>query len=166
MKIVWSTGGNELALFANSPKMTQVIKMGNLGFPSATTTGSIFMGIWDITVSNTAHTFTQRHIGFKVLYSGGAHTLFATHADWTTENATSLWTVVSSDCLELVFIVNSTTSVDYYWRKNGGALSSVTTLTGNVPTGATNSNSFQWSVQNGADSTRYGLAVANFSYER
>jgi hypothetical protein len=128
MKIVWSTGGNELALFANSPKMTQVIKMGNLGFPSATTTGSIFMGIWDITVSNTAHTFTQRHIGFKVLYSGGAHTLFATHADWTTENAssalTSLWTGCFHEiCLELdLYRKLAPHRVDYYWRKNGGAL--------------------------------------------
>jgi len=170
IKIVWSPGGNGMLLFDNNPKFTTNIVIWNLWWFSATTTGSLFMGIGDIAVSNTAHTFTNRHIGFKVLYSGGNHTLFATQADWTTENASSALTTFSGsfwwDILELICIVNWTTSVDYYWRKNGGSLSSVTTLTGNVPTGATNSNGFQWSTQNGADSTRYGLAVQNFSYER
>lgn len=53
-----------------------------------------------------------------------------------------------------------------YWRKNGGSLSSVTTLTGNVPTGSTNGNAFQWSTQNGADATRYGIVANHFTYER
>lgn len=65
-----------------------------------------------------------------MLYSGSDHTLYATQADGTTELASSaLTTVTGADILELVAIVNGTTSVDYYWRKNGGSLSSVTTLT-------------------------------------
>ncbi len=166
-KITWGLAGNGQLMFANSPKITQVVTMGNLWFPSPTTTGSLFMGLWDIAVSNTAHTFTNRHIWFKVLYSGSDHTLYATQADGTTELASSaLTTVTGADILELVAIVNGTTSVDYYWRKNGGSLSSVTTLTWNVPTGSTNGQALQWSTQNGADSTRYWFAVANFTYER
>lgn len=163
----WPPSNNGVLLFANSPTFTTYISLGNLWFPSATTTGSVYAGVGDITVWDTSHTFTNRHIGWKVLYASGAHRLYATQADWTTENvSSSLTTIGSDDILELIAIVNGTTSVDYYWRKNGGSLSSVTTLTGNVPTGSTNGNRIQWSCQNGADATRYGIVAANFSYTR
>lgn len=79
--------------------------------------------------------YTTTHIGFKILRTAsGTASLYATQADGTTENVSSaLATVTAGEEFDLIFKINSTTSVDYYTRENGGSLSSATNLTSNLP---------------------------------
>lgn len=57
----------------------------------------------------------------------------------STGNATaSLTTVTDGDVLELICVVTGTSNVAFYWRKNGGALSSATNVTTNIPSGVNN----------------------------
>ncbi len=99
--------------------------------------GDYYIGMGDVAIPNgSPHTFTNNHIGFKVVVDGvPVARLFATQADGTTENASSaLTTVVTNDGLELYAIENPTAGFDYYWSKNSGAISSATNLgTTNLP---------------------------------
>lgn len=100
------------------------------------TGGQYYFGAGDINDSGTNFTFTDNHYGFKIIASGGTNTLSATNANGTTETATSLSTAIaSSDVLELIVEIVSTSSVNYYWRRNNGALSSATNHTTNLPAG-------------------------------
>jgi len=155
------SNGTNMSVFSGSPSFSASFMCGNIG-----TTGSYFVGMGNVTVGGTGHTFTNNHIGFKVTVSGSTATLFATQADGTTENASSaLTTITNTDWLDVIAIVNSTTSVDYYWRKNGGALSSATNLTSNLPTTATN-RWLQASVSNNSTATQQTLNINSASYER
>src|SRR6185369_4048278 len=88
-------------------------------------TASSFFGIGNVTVGGTGHTYTVKHIGFKIVISASTASLYATQADGSTENASSaLITVATDDTLELAFKVNGTSSVDYYYRQNNGSWSS------------------------------------------
>lgn len=128
------------------------------------TGGSAYFGINDIPVGTSGHTYTAKHIGFKIV-SGN---LIATQADGTTENASgTLTAVVSGDTLDLILKVNGTSSVDYYWRRNGGALSAATNLTSNLPTGDDAAGILiQLSVSNNASTARMDCYFSNTSYER
>ena len=90
--------------------------------------------------------------------------LYATQADGTTENASAaLTTVAAFDDLDLILQVNSTTSVDYYWRLNGGALSSATNLTSNI--GRQNTTAyvtFQLTNSNTASATTMSVNTASY----
>lgn len=148
------------AWFAGSPIFTSSFELSLKG-----ATGQLFFGIGDITVAGAGHTFTSSHIGFKVISTGGTSSLYATQADGTTENASAaLTTIAENDIMELIVKVNSTTSVDYYWRKNGGALSSATNLTSNLPTAA-DDTPIKVSIANTAASQTI-CKVYQASYER
>lgn len=114
-----------------SPIFTTHVNLTSIG-----TDVQSFIGIGAPTVSGAGITYTDKHIGFKITRaSSGTINLFGTQADGTTENATAaLTTVAATDDLDLFFKVNASASVDYYWRKNGGALSAATNLTTNIPT--------------------------------
>lgn len=143
-----STGGNGSSLTRWGP--SGVLGTTNLegGNPIFSATGylnalgtdeDMFSGMGQPTVATAAITFTGKHIGFKVVRTAsGANSLFATQADGTTENASAaLTTIAVNDVIDLIVKVNGTASADYYWRKNGGALSAATNLTSNLPTGLT-----------------------------
>lgn len=124
--------------------------------------GMIYTGIG---LPTSAGTFlaTANHIGFKILITGGVASLYGTHADGTTEQATAaLTTLANGDSLDLICIANGTTSVDYYWRKNGGAISTKTTATGNVPTAAENQISFFADNQSNANVVSCKVSGANY----
>ena len=126
------------------------------------TTGSWYGGIGSVTVAGTGHTFTDSHIGFKVIISGSTATLYATNSGGT-ETATSLGTITTNDTVWLNLEVVSTSSVNYYWRKTSGAWSSATNHTTNIPTG--NMNLLQVSIANDstASSTRIDMAAMAYS---
>lgn len=116
-------------------------------------------------VSGTDINFTKNHAGFKLVRaSSGDCSLYATQADGSTETASSaLTTVVQGDILELMMKINGTESVDYYWSKNNGAISSATNLTTHkisngevLVNGITNMN---------VDSTST-ISLKSMSYER
>lgn len=128
--------------------------------------GSMYLGLGNPTVATTGHTFTVGHTGFKVIRSGGVNTLYATQADGAAETVSSaLTTIADGDEMDLVLRVNGTASVDYYWRKNGGALSSATNLTTNMPAGTSQQAQFSISCNN-VDDQAIDMTVGNASYIR
>jgi len=126
--------------------------------------GMIFVGI-GMPTSGGTFLNTANHIGFKILITGGVASLYGTHADGVTEQATAaLTTLANTDSLDLIAIVNSTTSVDYYWRKNGGAISAKTTATGNVPTA--NENQVGFFADNQSNANVVSCKVSGATYRR
>lgn len=155
--------GNSTASEVGSPVFSC-----SLYFLSTGTDFQFFCGLGTPTTNGAGITFTVKHIGFKITRaSTGTISVFATQADGSTENASSALTTItagSTDSLELIFKVNSTASVDYYWRKNGGALSSATNLTTNMPTAL--SDFAQFCATNIGVATQTQIEINSASYER
>ena len=149
--------------FVGSPVFAMHIQYG---------TGTDFNTVWCIGTSAAtggAISYTFNHCGFKSIRSASGNTvLYATQADGTTENASSALDTVTGNPngtdQDIILKVNSTTSVDYYSRKNGGALSSATNLTSNMPVANVNSLSFQ--VSNVTVATNATMTLFSASYER
>lgn len=137
---------------------------------TAPTAGEAYVGLGLPTVAGAAITFTAKHIGFKVLNTAGpTHTLYATQGDGSTETASSALTTITDagggDLVEVALHVNGTSSVDYYWRLNGGAWSAATNLTTNIPSGDT-TNAMSFAVSNHATTQRPYISVGSASYIR
>lgn len=160
---LWNVAPKASTLYTNSPIFTARIYFNSdAAFGS---TGSIYAGLGNPTVASASHTFTVGHTGFKLTKGGGVWTLYATQADGTTENVSSaLTTVGNTDYLDLILKVRSTTSVDYYWSKNGGALSAATNLTANMPAGT--STSVQISTCAGGANCWNNITVMSASYQK
>lgn len=128
--------------------------------------GSIYCGLGNPTVATTGHTWTVGHAGFKIVKSGGVVSLYATQADGSTETASSaLTTVADGDELDLMLRINGSSSVDYYWRKNGGSMSSATNLTTNMPAGTSQQAQFSVSCNN-SDNAPIDVTFSHASYIR
>lgn len=150
-------------MYASSPLFSGSFDIDTIGANNSTN----FMGVGTVTVNGSGHTFTANHIGFKLVSNGTITSLFATQADGTTENASSaLTTFTGGDRFDLIFQVNGTSSIDYYWRKNGGALSSATNLTTNMPSTATAQFYIQVSVSNNGVAANNGVTIYGVSYQR
>ena len=146
-------------IYLGSPEFAVTLTIGN-----QPATASEYYGIGEVTVGGTGHTYTDRHIGFKIITSGSTSTIYATQADGTTENASSaLVTVTSNDQVDLIFKINGTSSVDYYYRKNGGSLSSATNLTSNLPSGTSIAAQFSVSNDSTATNCARNLYAASFT---
>jgi len=148
----------ELNLFDNNPQMSIVVRGNNLS-----NGGSGFFGIGAVT-NATEHTFTNKHIGFKLRAASGLpFSLTATQADGATESVSStLTTITNDDILELIISVDDSL-VTYSYRKNGGPLTT-TTLTTNKPTGT--GSTLQFSVSTDGYINPVGIDVLSFNYSR
>jgi len=157
----WAIGNNTVAnIFAGSPVFTTSFSITTLG-----TTGSSFFGLGTVTKSGTGHTYTTDHCGFKVLIVGSVASLYATQGDGVTETASSaLTTIAADDQIDLILKMNSNTSIDYYYQKNGGGWSTATTLTTNIPDTA--DRIMQFSVSNNSTATRQEIDLISASYAR
>lgn len=103
----------------------------------STYTNSSFFGLGVVTAAGTGHTYTTRHIGFKMTRtaSSGAVSIYGTVGDGTTESATSqITTATNSDYVEICFKKISTTSVVFYVRVNNGSWVTSSIVTTNIPT--------------------------------
>lgn len=151
-RLDFSGGSGNFKIFDKTPRVELIYYANQVSNGSGT--ASCFMGLGEVTVTATGHTFTNNHIGFKVIKTAsGTATLYATQADGTTENASAaLTTMANDDVLELIFVVGAS-SVDYYWAKNGGAISAATNLTSNKPATSGAVGSFQFSASNDNDGT-------------
>jgi hypothetical protein len=131
------------------------------------TSGSSFFGIGYLAGAGSGVVYTVKHIGFKVLYTAGpTATLYATQGDGSTENASaSLTTIIVNDSVDLAFVVNGTSSVDYYWRKNGGAWSAATNLTSNIAIAISN-GVISFSISNNSTTQSNSISVYTASYKR
>lgn len=159
--ITMDIGGTTNNLFTGSPVFSASIFPTTIG-----TTGSSFFGIGLVTKSGSGHTYTTNHAGFKILMTAGpTATLYATNGSGTTETASSALTTLSvADGLEVMLKMNSTTSIDYYYRKNGGSWSTATTISTNLPASA--SYQLQLSLSNDAVGVQSVFGVASLSYSR
>jgi len=160
-RATWSIEG-KLGIALGSPTFSCGIGLKNKG-----TDCDSFFGLGNITVATAGITYTDLHIGFKITWaSSGAASLYATQADGSTETASgALTTIAANDFLDLILVVNSTTSVDYYWRKNGGSLSSATNLTANLDVAlVTGTAGFAVSNKDQSSQTRFNPFQA--SWER
>ena len=119
------------ALHAGSPVFSCTIILNS----AVTVVGDAIFCFDQVTIDGSSITFTNNHIGFKLVGNGTTTLLHATQANGTENASSSLITMANGDVVDLIAVVNTTTSVDYYTRKNGGALSSATNLTSNLPTG-------------------------------
>lgn len=156
----WQLTGIASTLYSGSPMFTARVTFD----VTSNSVGSWYIGLGEPTVATTGHTFTVGHCGFKVVRTGGVNTLYATQADGSTENASSaLTTLVAGDDFDLYVRVNSTTSVDYFWRKNGGAISAATNLTANMPAGTSQKAQFSISCNN-ADDQALSMIISGASY--
>lgn len=150
------------SVFLGSPSFSTSFSFANIG---GTGTGSSYFGLGLVTKTGSGHTYTTDHAGFKVLVSGSVASLYGTQGDGTTEAATSaLTTLAVGDTVDVYLKFNSTTSVTYYFRKNGGSLSSGTTLSTNMPDTA--SNQAQISASNDGTGTRFEIYTTFLNYTR
>lgn len=118
------------SLYTGSPRFTAKFDLTAKG-----TDGQILISIGNTTVTGTTLTFTDPHAGFKVTWAAsGVASLFATQATGGVETASAaLTTLVATDSLEVMLQINGISSIEYYWRKNGGVWSPATILTATLP---------------------------------
>jgi hypothetical protein len=121
-----------------------------------------------LTATSDAFNWTNNHFGFALKRSGGSLDLFATQADGSTENRSSALSsgLVAGDALDLIMRKNADSSVDYYFRKNGSALSAATNLTSNIPLAATASDSVRVGAATDEGSAELSVNVSQASYIR
>ena len=160
-RISWVVGNSDFEV--GSPSFSCSINNDTMG-----TDFQAYFGLGVPTVAGTGITYTAKHIGFKIIrVASGNVNLYATQADGTTETASASLGNVNSSRLELTLQVNSTTSVDYYWRDNGvggNALSAATNLTTNMPTGLT--NQMMMAVSNVSTATNTDIYCYAAVYQR
>lgn len=146
--------------FSGSPSFYAGFSMTTVG-----TTGSYYIGIGAVTAATSGHTMTDAHIGFKITVAASVASLYATQADGTENASSALVTLVAGDWVEVWCVVNGTTSVDYYWSQNQGAISSATNLTSNLPT-STSDTWLQSSVSNNTTATQQTFVMNAASFTR
>lgn len=154
---------NNAYIYSGSPVFTCRCGITNTG-ANASFNGSAFIGLGTPTVYAPGHIFTGNHVGFKILIVSGVKTLYATQGDGSETASSALATLVNGDELELVVKVNGTTSVDYFFRINGGSWSSPVTLTTNIPTSA--DKEMQFSLANNNTSYEFDMDFESLSYSR
>lgn len=171
----FDTGGLLLSTTVTGSKSAEVSRngVGNsnnpfLGSPTLSITFVCFVptvAFGSMTVGGaTSSTATTAHFGFMVDVVAGVATLSASQASGSAQTKTTLTTITgSSDNVEVYAKVNGTSSIDYYWRKNGGAWSSATNIATNMPTG-TNLPILDLFVTNTTGNMQ--LRFENYTYER
>lgn len=168
-----ATNGNSASIFAPDSSFSQNEFDGS---PTATwsytiATAPATSGITSFVIGEqpiTGNPPTFKHVGFKVTWTSGTGVLVATQADGTTEavSASLVTGITTVDVLDLIAVMNGSTSVTYYYRKNGGTQGS-TTISTNVPTGNSGVNNFIMGVGNyaGANNQVQGV-VHGMTYLR
>ncbi len=156
--VISSIGAND-DVFGQSPVLFATFRPSTIG-----TAGFLMICVGDVEAN--AQNIND-HFGFKVEYTAGpTATLYGSQADGSTESLTSaLTTLATNDSVEICAKMNTTSSVDYYWRKNGGAWSSASNLTTNLPNTATNIF-MSVCLNNAATATQNTAAIYSFNYER
>ena len=163
-KITWQIGGSNQQLFNGNPTFACTVQINS---NPATIKGITFVGLGTPTVSGTDITMTDNHMGFKLIGNGSSTSLFATQGDGSTETASSaLTTVATQDQLDLIMVVTSGTSANYYWRLNGGSLSAATNLATHAPSASTAVNVSTFAVSNQANANIYTHSIASATYSR
>lgn len=125
-----------------------------------------FVGLGLPTITGSGMTETGRNFcGFELKKTSGVFTIIAIQCDGggTATFSSTLLTVALDDSVELFLKMNAS-SIDYYTRVNGGALSAVTTLSATMPTGGENYISFVTSNKGGTDDFKIQFQCAAYEH--
>jgi hypothetical protein len=147
--------------------LAMVIRLNTVGSDSESFFGLATGGIRNMTGGNLID-YTISHIGFKITWaSSGTISMYATVANATTETASAALTTLSvNDRIEMFVQCHGTTSltsVDFYWRKNDGSLSSATNITTNLPAANTDVVCAMVGNKNVDNGNQYSIGGATFS---
>ena len=151
-------------VFKGSPTFSCVLNMANIDVSNGS--AGAFFGMGEPVISGSGlFNGSDNFAGFYLQKSSGVVTLYAVQNNATAiTQSSSLTTVASSDVLDLIVKMNGTSSIDYYWRKNVGTLSSATNLATRVPTAA--SNKISLCTTNVGTAYEFSIIVISASYER
>lgn len=156
--ILFPLGGSSNNVHAGSPVIRAVFRLTSIG-----TAGFGYIGTGEV---NVAANITNSHFGFKITIAAGVGTLVGSQANGSAESVTAaLTTIAANDVVEVCARLNGSSSVDYYWRKNGGSWSAATNLATNLP-GSHSDYIGSFAANNAATATQNILRVASYSYER
>jgi hypothetical protein len=154
------TGDSGMAAFADSPIFTATLAVDTIG-----TDFEYYVGIGNVTVGGAGHTFTNSHAGFKIVRAASGDTeLFATNANGSSTTTSAALTTMTGQAIDVIVKFNSTTSIDFYWRKDGSALSAATNHTTNLP--SANENVCQSSISNVGVATASRIDIGSMSWSR
>lgn len=157
-RLHWALGDSlAIKLFSKSPRFSVAFIPAQVDTGAGA--GEFFAGIGELTVAGTGITFTDEHIGFKVVKDSGVLTLYGTQSDGT-ENEVVLDTIAQDDVVEAYFEVRASV-VTYHWRVNRGSWNS-TPLSGNVPASDTKSMTFATSNVSTANNFDFYLIGATY----
>lgn len=97
-----------------------------------------YFGVGTVAISGSNHTFTNSHVGFKLLKPAGSFSFSVTVANGSAETATVLTTTdFTSAILEASIFYRSASAVEFTYRTSGGSWSSPVTITTNIPSSQT-----------------------------
>ena len=151
-------------VFYNEPIFSCVLSLFNKG----TLDGRFAVGLGDITVDGSGFTEvdSSNFCGFYLKKAGGAVTLaiFQQKDDDTYDFENDVSVVNNSDILELFMKVKST-GITYYYRRNGGALTTIDTLTTGNPHGKLES-AIYFANTNMGDASNFQVQLKSVSYEK
>lgn len=148
-----------IALFARRPAFDCLVYANSIDTSNGQ--GDAYFGIAECSTGSAGITFSQEHIGFKIVKSSGTARLYATQADGTAEVESLITIVSSSDILELALQVVDAVTVKYYWSLNGSEWATVT-LKGFVPTSNTRVISFASTNRNTAYNFDFNIMSASY----
>lgn len=155
----WITG----SVFNNNPTFTcSLLCLG--GFEVGDGVG--FVGLGNPTISGSGFTETGvNYCGFEFKKTTGVTTIIAVQCDGggTVTFSGTLRTLTDGDYIELFIKKNGTTSIDYYTRLNGGALSAKTTLSATLPSGG--ETHIQFSSSNKGTTDNFQIQLQTAAYE-
>lgn len=149
-------------VFTNYPTFTCSIYCLD-GFSSGDGRG--FVGLGTIGISGSGLTETGNdYCGFQFKKVSGSTSLTAIQCNGggSVDYVNSIVTVSNTDSLEL-FIKMNAASVEYYYRKNGGAITLGATLTNYIPSSA--SNYIMFATTNSGTTTDFKLQMQCAAYE-
>lgn len=150
--------------FNNSPTFSCVVKPGTLNVASGS--GGAVFGLGEVGLDGTGISFGARFCGFFFQKSSGVVNVYGKSSDGSGSSSITpiLTTAANGDVFDLILKINGSTSADFYWRKNGGDLSSKTSLFTQIPTAQEDSITF--GTTNVGTGFNYSFSVYSASYER
>lgn len=153
------TSGTLDDFFVNT-LFTTTVTIKTIGTVEAGNNGSFYVGVGFPDFSGTAVDYTISHYGFKYVKVNGVVTLFATSADGTTNEETSIKTISNFDTDNLC-AVNTSSGVKFYVDNV-----LVATHTTNTPASVGSSTVGQIAISNLNTAYDYNFSVSSYTYEQ
>lgn len=164
-KQLWTPLGTNTncKIFANSPTFRSSVFCSALNNASGTAEGITAIG--NVFTIGSVLTLTTSHAGFYFQKTGGVTSLYASTGNGSAGTLSSaLTTLADNDHLDLMIKFNGTTSIDFYWAKNGTVMSSAINVTATLPSAS--AQYCTYAVTNNGTAYAFDLTVATTSYER